>query len=277
MSEGRLDTSNKSNLTSRVMWLLTRHITAQPCPLNMEELAAIYDAALLCISEQQQALYRAARNVAASNTASLPLYRPNMTGMPVKMFTGHHLLLQIDGHLLWNNGIPVLSTPSSIGAVLDLKAVDLPGERLLEFEDWAIRSAETVAKVVQSLNTAEKLITMANTAGQLDRMCPEFLRYISDDKRKHAADQVRRSPFPHGWDNINRAHIRAMVNHLAVCALAAEGQPRTNTTVIDVTSSVHWAFEWNTRGWPHSSAQTNKSLLDWLSKYDAIEGTWSLS
>lgn len=277
MSEGRLDTSNKSNLTSRVMWLLTRHITVQQCPLSLEELATIYDAALGALSEAKQALYRAAKDAVDGTTASLPLYRPSMTGMPIQLSTGHRLMFQIDGHQLWLAGLPVLSAPSSLTSVLMLERVELPPDRMLAFEDWAIRAAETAGKVVQSLGTAEKLISMANTAGQLDRMCPEFLRYISDDKRKHAAGQVRRSPFPDGWDDVNRAHIRAMVNHLAVCALAAEGLSRWNTTVMDVTTSVHWAFDQTTRGWLHSSSQPHKHLVDKLSKFDAIEGSWAIS
>lgn len=88
-----------------------------------------------------------------------------------------------------------------------------------EFLAWA-RAADTMShEIALALDTSVELLDMCSTAGQMERMVPDFLRFLKPESRKALEGQKRASQLPYEWAAYPREKVDATMVTLGKCDL----------------------------------------------------------
>ena len=182
-------------------------------------------------------------------------------GMPVRFPSGKVLLLQYPMHLANARCEPMPDIDMEPMEVVNA-AVLGNDEVVADLEAWCVKACEVASRVHRSFNTATEITAICNTVGQLHRVCPDLVRYVFPQTAEALRNQVRRSPVPDGWMEIDRSRIADMCNHLALCYLLPECPPLKGDyrSYLDTAC---WAFDQTTRkfaSWPAHRALEAKRL-----------------
>ena len=88
-----------------------------------------------------------------------------------------------------------------------------------EFWNWAMAADAMSREIAVALDVTTELLDMVKTAGQLHRMVPDLLRFVSDDHRQALGDQKRASQVPYEWAAYDRSKVDAALVTLGKCDL----------------------------------------------------------
>jgi hypothetical protein len=194
-----------------------------------------------------------------------PFKRQDFVGIPVIMPMGHRLVLQISEDLLTTEKYPLfkrgeLDTWIDVGPLLN-------DEERSDFQDWAYTCVKVASRSCGTQCTANQLINMASTVGQLQRMCPDLVRYAYPQTKQALAAQERRSPLPYGWMDVDRKAIHRMLEHLALCYLLPEAETNSEPCFQSVTARVEWVFDHSTLAYASYEARPHQDLISKLDYY----------
>lgn len=127
--------------------------------------------------------------------------------------------------------------PSSVFPMRDallLKAFMLrPDARVLSYDDvewafgdhthplieWASNYAQLVFECKQAWATCQEIIKLVKTAGQIRRMVPEMVQFLSPPRRAVVATQTRSSALHYDWAAYDRKRVFAMLQAMSKCWL----------------------------------------------------------
>jgi hypothetical protein len=88
-----------------------------------------------------------------------------------------------------------------------------------EFWAWAQAADHMSREIANALDVSTELLDMVKTAGQLQRMAPDFLQYVSAEQRAALSSQKRASQLPYEWAAYDRAKVDAALVTLGKCQL----------------------------------------------------------
>lgn len=88
-----------------------------------------------------------------------------------------------------------------------------------EFVTWAQACDSMSREVANALDVCTDVLDMVTTAGQLKRMVPDLLRFLSQKSVEAVEDQKRASSVPAEWAAYDRAKVDAAMVTLSKCDL----------------------------------------------------------
>ncbi len=91
--------------------------------------------------------------------------------------------------------------------------------RFDEFLAWAIAADAMSREVATALSVVDEILGMVKTAGQLARMVPDMVNYLSTEMQQEVASQKRASQLPYEWAAYPRDKVDAAMTTLAKCHL----------------------------------------------------------
>lgn len=248
----------KSGMIDQYNAILARHITALEYPLEPNDTLKLWDASL---SPTERAGVDAMLTMQMADGFVFPIVQKKIY-LPMTLNGGRVMFAATAGPLIQLGCIPWERMPK-----VRLTAVEVLGpEKGAAFDAWATQSTHVVEIVDRSKDLLAILIRMSSTVGQLFRMAPDLVKYAYTSTRKAFESQVRRSPFPSGWERVNRLELQRTLDHLAFCYLLPEA-PSVQRTPRAATDEMHQRIFYS--GAPNSPYRFTSSP-DWtyLSKYE---------
>lgn len=110
--------------------------------------------------------------------------------------------------------------PESWPAISQEECVKRMGQAKWDhFWQWASAADTMSREIANALDVATDLLGMVKTAGQMSRMVPDFLRFLSPKAREALSDQKRASQLPYEWAAYDRAKVDAAMITLGKCDL----------------------------------------------------------
>lgn len=88
-----------------------------------------------------------------------------------------------------------------------------------EFLSWADAADSMSREVAVALSVVDEILSMVKTAGQLARMVPDMIPYLSPEMQQEIASQKRASQLPYEWAAYPRDKVDAAMITLAKCHL----------------------------------------------------------
>lgn len=88
-----------------------------------------------------------------------------------------------------------------------------------ELVAWTQACDSMSREVANALDVCTDVLDMITTAGQLKRMVPDLMRFLSDKSRTAVDDQKRASTLPYEWAAYDRAKVDAAMITLSKCDL----------------------------------------------------------
>lgn len=218
MTTARITQAEHNEIVEKFSEMLGRIINANPCPLTPDEMIQAWENTL---PEDYVAAYRTMERYARTsqektNRADLPLRQKDGTCITVRLHIGgygNHSKNHTEKFAIYRHEEPV-----------PLAQMDLPAERLESFVEWMQLAPLLLARNKCAYSTIEDLLRMASTVGQVKRMAPELVYYMSDRYKAAANEQQRRSPLSPEWSMYPRAAVKECIDTLAICHLLPPGR-----------------------------------------------------
>lgn len=84
---------------------------------------------------------------------------------------------------------------------------------------WALAADQMTREIANALDVSSELLDMVKTAGQLQRMVPDFMRYVTPAAQAALSSQKRASQLPFEWAAYPRDKVDQMLITLGKCDL----------------------------------------------------------
>lgn len=265
-----LTEAEKGHMKTFLHSLAARHVGQTKCPMNPEQLARIVEASFP--QERGAAAWRAMREWWVIREATPPPFkRQDFVGIPILMPNGHRLMIQLSEGTMSPEKYPLFKQGPRWHEV-DAGYLFNDTERS-DFQDWAYLCVQVAGRSRDTQVMIEQLVDMASTVGQLNRMCPELVRYSFAMTQDALQKQERRSPLPYGWMEVDRRAIHLMLEHLALCYLL----PEVSSVVKfqELTAHTEWVFDHQTLLYCDFSARPHDAYINTMSKWNTREGRFS--
>lgn len=94
--------------------------------------------------------------------------------------------------------------------------------RFDEFLAWAEAADSMSREIAVALSVVDEILTMTKTAGQLARMIPDMVPYLSPEMQQEVASQKRASQLPYEWAAYPRDKVDAALITLGKCHLVKD-------------------------------------------------------
>lgn len=102
--------------------------------------------------------------------------------------------------------------------------------------DWADAADQCTQKHNEARETIDSICKMISTPGQLRRMVPDLVGYLSESAQEAIMEQKRNSPYPSEWASYPKDRVERLI------AALAEGHLVRGINTRDVESGTHsWA------------------------------------
>lgn len=89
---------------------------------------------------------------------------------------------------------------------------------------WMVQYGALMRETRDAWQTINELMNMLSTVGQLKRMVPEILEYLSKDKADELRSYVRASAVPYEWSGFERSRVRLMLVTMAKCHMIGKSK-----------------------------------------------------
>jgi hypothetical protein len=224
-SKSKFDEGTRSTLHAQLIETLNHSVSYLDCPLTEEEMAAVWTAGV------PPELIAAHRLLVDNN------YVPEgacyshrcMFAVPDQNFgvrweagSNSEIFFRvplINGQY-GRNAVPIVPTLKSGGnRVRVIKwpqfQQTLPAARCDEMMSWMKAAAEMTIRQDDAVKTVTETVAMLSTAGQVRRMVPELVQYLSSTMQERVMEQQRNSPFPEQWAAFDKARVERLTCELA--------------------------------------------------------------
>lgn len=104
------------------------------------------------------------------------------------------------------------------------------GPRYKELVDWTVGYSALRDECRAAFDTAKEIVGMTKTAGQLKRMVPELMQYLSTAQRDAINAQKRASSLPYEWAAYPREKVWDMLTTISKCYLMPDTRIQTYAT-----------------------------------------------
>lgn len=218
----RFGSNEKQQMENKVDRLLARPLKAFPCPIPIEKLAAIWNAA------QPQHLVQAVEVLTRDlhTRRNTDDYHARQVAMEFSDFiltascrkpeeVGQYIAA-VDCLFIVVSGSHAHVSPS-----LDFSR-DLTLEENAAFHEWVNTCLYVNKAVAETRDTFSKVISICSTVGQLNRLVPECLIFVDVTKLALLAAQAKRSPMPSGYFDLDLGAVNRMNDMLTKCRLMPE-------------------------------------------------------
>lgn len=133
----------------------------------------------------------------------------------VRFNTNHslHLHLWLSAAIIWKGG--------NYGAVIEPLLLEkiLGSDKAERLTRWMNEITRHEDRAKQALSTLEAVLELPNTLGQLSRMVPEIVPFLSHSAQKKIQQQEKSSALPHKWAAFDKDMVHAMMDQICMCAL----------------------------------------------------------
>lgn len=208
----RIGLEVKNGFKERLAYLLIRHCVANACPLTELEFADVWN------ELQNPEVVRAIRTLRAHNlrTNIYPGRNVRMTVGPWTMNIYH-----ASGHE-WHpdDKSPFITTSGDKKEVATAWLTGVLGvDRDAALYHWMRECKARKELMFAARRSFDEVLNMCTTVGQLHRIVPESLTFVNESKVDAHAKQVKASPYPSGYFNLDHAALEKARNHIATCQL----------------------------------------------------------
>lgn len=217
----RLGSNEKENMRERVSKLVGRPIGILQCPISFARFAEVYNAT------QDQTLMAAAHTLESVPAGSRAVNRLRSADVQIPLPEWQDATLRMrmrtpedEGHYRGSDESPLLMIHGepSWPAI----ANRLAPEELRAMTEWFGVCVQINASVQETLQTFSQVLKLVNTAGQLNRLVPECVLFMSPDKRAKLAEQAKASAMPEGYFQLDHPAVARMNEFLTKCRLMPE-------------------------------------------------------
>lgn len=216
----RLGTSEKANMRDRVARLLARPIGILHCPVSFERFAEVYN------QTQPQDLVAAVKLLESNpeTHGNVDGLKANVVDMEIPEM-GVALRMHINTpasndsyHVVADSPlITITDTPDWCEIVSRLSEVEVAA-----MNEWIETCKQINASVDEASSTFYQVVQIVNTAGQLNRLVPECVLFMSPEKQAKLAEQAKASAMPEGYFDLDHAAVKRMNDFLTKCRLMPE-------------------------------------------------------
>lgn len=217
MASNQLTKEEKDNITTHINALLGRGVEFLKFPLEEEHLLSIVRARV------DEELLQAVRVVVKAKMSL------NITTRVVFPYSPpHYALVNINAALpkpmvrypAWET--PQLSQmePFTLSEVADLCGEDTAKA----FHSWVDDVTQFSREATSARKVIEEIVDMASTPGQLRRMVPDLIEFLSRSTQLRLKEQVRASSMPFEWAAYPREPLYAATTTISKCYLLPESK-----------------------------------------------------
>ena len=224
MATTRLGVGDKEALTREVSQLLGRIGEGIPCPIPHDQLPRMHNHLVPQHLRDIVVTMSEAQYDTSQWFQGHAKYVVMLDGQPFRLY--YEVSCYLDSRrgkeALCKTLMQLPATGSTVkidGDKIDVVPVPLIhaafGEHAAPLLEWVKNYGRLHAEMVDAMSTASKIIEMTSTAGQIRRMVPDMLQYLTKERRQAMEEQKRASSVPYEWAAFDRSCVARMLQAMA--------------------------------------------------------------
>ena len=214
----RLGVGEKKAMQEKVVNLLARAHHVLPCPLPTKRMAELWN------KMQPQHLVKAIQTLGndeltsgeiggfVSETVFVDFVPEN-----VKLIVSVRSYNDIEHWFMGTS--PLINVDNVVNVPFATFVSLMTEEERTPLCEWMHDACRMHEEINNAAVMFEQVLEMCNTAGQLHRMVPECIMFVSEDKRGALQEQSKRSAVPEEYFNLDHDRMRDMNNTISKCML----------------------------------------------------------